>query len=80
MAHLAFRLRFDTGTTLGVSAESDPSAKRIAAGLLSMSKNMMLTISILRKMLQVVKTLANEVGVKTVLNPIESLTKEQLKR
>ena len=66
----------------GVSAESDPSAKRIAS-LSKYVKEYDINYIYFEENASssVAKTLANEVGVKTaVLNPIESLTKEQLKK
>ena len=85
--HAAFAyLALDYGLTqvpiLGVSAESDPSAKRIAS-LSKYVKEYDINYIYFEENASssVAKTLANEVGVKTaVLNPIESLTKEQLKK
>lgn len=85
--HSAFAyLALDYGLTQvpisGVSAESDPSAKRIAS-LSKYVKEYDINYIYFEENASssVAKTLANEVGVKTaVLNPIESLTKEQLKK
>ncbi|MDU5664059.1 metal ABC transporter substrate-binding protein, partial [Streptococcus vestibularis] len=85
--HAAFAyLALDYGLTQvpisGVSAESDPSAKRIAS-LSKYVKEYDINYIYFEENASssVAKTLANEVGVKTaVLNPIESLTKEQLKK
>ena len=85
--HSAFAyLALDYGLTQvpisGVSAESDPSVKRIAS-LSKYVKEYDINYIYFEENASssVAKTLANEVGVKTaVLNPIESLTKEQLKK
>ena len=85
--HSAFAyLALDYGLTQvpisGVSAESDPSAKRIASLSKYVSEyNINYIYFEENASSSVAKTLANEVGVKTaVLNPIESLTKDQLKK
>ena len=85
--HSAFAyLALDYGLTQvpisGVSAESDPSAKRIASLSKYVSEYDIKYIYFEENASSsIAKTLANEVGVKTaVLNPIESLTKDQLKK
>lgn len=85
--HSAFAyLALDYGLTQvpisGVSAESDPSAKRIASLSKYVSEYDIKYIYFEENASSsIAKTLANEVGVKTaVLNPIESLTTDQLKK
>lgn len=83
--HTAFSyLALDYGLTqipiTGVSAESDPSAKRIASLSQYVADYQIKYIYFEENASSsVAKTLADEVGVKTaVLNPLESLTQEQL--